>query len=110
MSSKKIPYICGEIAAPGCASSTEITTGASCANEKLTEQARIRAARAKVILGRMGSRRLYDFARRQASKQPPAFNSRPMPCLRSSQQNHRCHPERTGPQTYFSLGVVSRRI
>ena len=21
-----------------------------------------------------------------------------------------CHPERTGPQTYFSLGVVSRRI
>ena len=31
-------------------------------------------------------------------------------CLRNSQQSNRCHPERTGPQAIFSLGVVSRRI
>jgi hypothetical protein len=31
-------------------------------------------------------------------------------CPKSSYQNNFCHPERTGPQTYFSLGVVSRRI
>jgi len=35
---------------------------------------------------------------------------KPISCLRNSQQNNGCHPERTGLQALFSLGVVSRRI
>ena len=42
---------------------------------------------------------------------PPLHTSRSQPATTSVINRHNlCHPERTGPHAYFSVGVVSRRI